>query len=148
MSDFISGWFSYIIIISLGFSMWTRSMAFYVVWKNLDLSSHVFFTPVTQASWIEKWNTMRGIFSSSSSMSTCLRFILHPRFIFGHPQNFSCYFCPSAYRDIRKASLLLLSFVTFGFMESKRKQQVGPTVPESCLSNSCPCISLSLIFTT
>lgn len=43
-------------------TVWTRSVAFYVVWKNLDVPSHVFLTPVTQASWSEKWNTIRGIF--------------------------------------------------------------------------------------
>lgn len=35
----------------------------YVVWDNLDLSNRVFFpTPVTQAGWREKWNTITGIF--------------------------------------------------------------------------------------
>lgn len=43
-----------------------------------------------------------------SLLSTCLWFILRPRFIFGQPQNFICYFYPSACPDIRKPTPIAL----------------------------------------
>lgn len=87
------------------------------------------------------WNTMRGIFfPSSSSMNTCLQFILRPRFIFGLPQNL---LFPALCLARSQETISPIALICHVWLSKQQKETAGGTYRSWVLSEQQLSLHLS-----